>query len=118
MIRMLISGSRYHTNKKLISEAIEQYLGDAYIEDVIIIEGGTKGADTIARQHAEEMGYEIETYPAQWDRYGKRAGSIRNQLMVDHGADICLAFPLEGSIGTYDCIRRAKKSGIKTIVIR
>ena len=37
MIRMLISGSRYHTNKKLISDAIEHHLGDAYIEDVIII---------------------------------------------------------------------------------
>lgn len=116
-MRMLITGSREYTDKEIIIDAIEKYLGDEYIEDVIIIEGGARGADRIAQQHALDMGYIVETYPANWDKYGKKAGSIRNQEMVDAGADICLAFPLEGSIGTYDCIRRAKKAGIETIII-
>mgnify|MGYP002712303011 CR=1 FL=1 len=116
-MRMLITGSRDYKDKEIIIDAIEKYLGNEYIEDVIIIEGGARGADRIAQQHALDMGYIVETYPANWDKYGKKAGSIRNQEMVDSGADICLAFPLEGSIGTYDCIRRAKKSGIETIII-
>ena len=116
-MRMLITGSRDYKDKEIIIDAIEKYLGNEYIEDVIIIEGGARGADRIAQQHALDMGYIVETYPANWDKYGKNAGSIRNQEMVDSGADICLAFPLEGSIGTYDCIRRAKKSGIETIII-
>lgn len=52
-------------------------------------------------------------------RYGKPnfscAGLVRNQLMVDLGADICLAFPLPGSRGTWDCMGRAEAAGIKVI---
>jgi hypothetical protein len=32
--------------------------------------------------------------------------------MVDLGADLCLAFPMPRSRGTWDCVRRAKKAGI------
>lgn len=117
-MRMLITGSRNHDNKDLIVDSIEFYLGESYIEDVTIIEGGARGADRIAREHGLDMGYSIETFNADWKQYGKKAGGIRNQKMVDSGADICLAFPLKNSIGTYDCVRRAKKSGIKTIIIK
>lgn len=117
-MRMLITGSRNYADRDTLLDAIEYYLGETYIEDVIIIEGGARGADRIAREHALDMGYVVETYPANWEKYGKKAGGIRNQEMVDNGADICLAFPLEDSIGTYDCIRRAKNAGIKTIIIK
>lgn len=117
-MRMIITGSRHYNDKETIIDAIEENLGDCYIEDVVIIEGGARGADTIAHNHGLDMGYVVETYHANWDKYGKKAGGIRNQQMVDSGADICLAFPLEGSIGTYDCIRRAKKSGIHTVVVK
>ena len=115
---MIITGSRHYNDRKTIIDAIEENLGDCYIEDVVIIEGGARGADAIAHEHAIDMGYVVETYPANWDKYGKKAGGIRNQQMIDDGADICLAFPLEGSIGTYDCVRRAKKSGIHTVVVK
>lgn len=117
-MRMLITGSRNYADRDTLLDAIEYYLGETYIEDVIIIEGGARGADRIAREHALDMGYVVETYPVNWEKYGKKAGVIRNQEMVDNGADICLAFPLEDSIGTYDCIRRAKNAGIKTIIIK
>jgi len=54
---------------------------------------------------------------ADWDQYGKKAGGIRNTWMLDdlepgELVDVLLAFPLAGSIGTWDCIRKAKARGI------
>lgn len=41
---------------------------------------------------------------------------IRNQEMVDLGADLCIAYPLPEGSGTQDCIRRAVKAKIPTLV--
>jgi hypothetical protein len=72
------------------------------------------GGDWHAHQHALARGWEIEGYPAQWRLYKNAAGPIRNQEMVDYGADILVAapHPSKPSPGTRDCIRRAKAAGI------
>jgi hypothetical protein len=56
-----------------------------------------------------------EPYPADWS-FGKSGGPVRNQKMVDAGADVCLAFPLPDSTGTVDCMERARIAGIPTLV--
>lgn len=53
-----------------------------------------------------------EVHPADWERYGKRAGIVRNAEMVAAGADVCLAFVLGESRGTRHCMREAAKAGI------
>ena len=58
----------------------------------------------------------IERYPADWDLHGKAAGPIRNQQMVDLGANACFAFPTPESRGTLDCMARAWVRGIPTYV--
>lgn len=41
------------------------------------------------------------------------AGGVRNQEMVNLGGYlVCLAFPLAGSRGTWDCVARARVAGI------
>ncbi len=57
----------------------------------VIIEGGAKGADKIAGKWAQD--YAHECYPADWDRYGKAAGPIRNGQMLTNGKpDLVIAF--------------------------
>ena len=82
----------------------------------VIIQGGCPtGADLLARKVADEFGIRVETFPADWQQHGRAAGPIRNQLMADAGADLCLAFPSRGrSAGTWDMIRRALGAGIET----
>lgn len=48
--------------------------------------------------------------------YNANAGPIRNQAMVDAGAEMCLAFhrAISASKGTKDCARRAIAAGIPT----
>lgn len=109
-MRILITGSRYWTDYGAIYDAIRnETRGNRH---VTIIHGGASGADHLAGLVAQNLGLKSEEYPAQWQFHGKSAGPIRNQEMVDDGADICLAFPTAKSIGTWDCVRRAKAAGI------
>ena len=81
---------------------------------IVVIEGQCPhgGADKFAEEWAIAQGVVLESYPANWKALGKIAGPYRNQQMVDAGADVCLAFPLLNSRGTYDCMRRAEEAGI------
>lgn len=79
---------------------------------VTVIHGGARGADQLAGDLARRAGFTVEPHPADWVARGRAAGPIRNQAMVDAGADICLAFPIGPSPGTRDCARRAAAAGI------
>ena len=78
------------------------------------------GADAQAESWAVWMrsrGYSVksERHPAKWDTFGKRAGFIRNAVMVKLGADLCLAFINNGSNGASRTRDLAKKAGIPTV---
>ena len=56
----------------------------------------------------------VEEYPADWKKYGKSAGPLRNQRMIDEGKpDLVVAFP--GGVGTADMISRAKAYNISVL---
>lgn len=81
-----------------------------------VIHGGARGADLLAMSIAQDIGLPVITFPANWKEFGKRAGPIRNQDMIEQHPDLVLAFPLKDSIGTWDCVRKAEKAGIQTRV--
>ena len=83
---------------------------------LVIIQGDCPtGIDALARRFADEYEVPLESYPADWAKYGRAAGPKRNQRMADAGADLCMAFPSRGrSAGTWDMIRRAVAAGIET----
>lgn len=112
-MRILITGSRNYTNLSKVKQEIQRH---ATCEgQTVIIHGAAKGADSLADLAARQLGYSVEKYPADWSSHGRAAGPIRNQLMVDKGADICLAFPIGNSRGTYDCMNRARQAGIHVV---
>lgn|SRR5262245_3447965 len=58
---------------------------------------------------------------ADWRKWKKQAGNIRNARMVREAAEVQIqlglkvsawAFPLAGSTGTWDCYQQAKDAGI------
>lgn len=112
-MRLLICGDRNWENFSLIYKhlALEKALHD----ELVVIEGGAKGADTLARKAATVLGIPVLEYKAQWDRYGRAAGPVRNQEMLDVGKpDLVWAFhnDLERSKGTKDMVTRAENAGV------
>lgn len=111
-MRVLVCGGRDYADKDKAFAVLDE------IKPTFIIEGGAKGADTLAwlwrrRNLPSECHLTIE---ARWDRDGKAAGPIRNQRMLDEGApDLVVAFP--GGRGTSDMVRRAKRAGVKVIEV-
>ncbi len=61
------------------------------VEDVTIISGGAAGVDTWSIVEAKKIGFPTQIFPADWNRYGKSAGYIRNEEMVK-AADGVIAF--------------------------
>lgn len=76
-----------------------------------------RGIDALVHNLAQIHNFSLEAHPADWAKYGRAAGPIRNQEMVDSGIDVCLAFPAaESSPGTRGTIKMARKKGIPTYV--
>lgn len=89
-------------------------------KDTIIINGDCKGADRLSTKAANDLGLEVRKYPANWDKYGKAAGPIRNQEMINkEHPDLVIAFHenIAESKGTKDMCKRAKENGIPVILI-
>mgnify|MGYP001127612015 CR=1 FL=1 len=100
--------------KKVIGEHVGRFRGKN--SNILIIQGGAKGADFLARIYANCVGFSHKEFPADWKKYGKAAGSIRNQQMLDEGRpDLVIAFP--GGNGTADMVRRAKKAGVMVVEV-
>ncbi len=109
-MRVLVTGGRDFTDAAMVQAALDPLAAD--IE--VLIEGGARGADTLAREWAKAHGIPWQTYEANWKRYGRRAGPIRNQKMLDEGyPDLVVAFP--GGKGTADMVRRAREAGVKVM---
>jgi hypothetical protein len=117
-MRVLICGSRTFREADIIRHWL---LGvKATGAEVTVIHGAAKGADSLGGFYANHLGFDVEEYPAQWDRDGKAAGPIRNQRMLDEGKpEVVWAFvdkPLTDSRGTGDMVRRARKAGVPVFV--
>jgi len=121
-MRVLVCGSRKWEDPKPIAHALSGYLffDEEYKDGVTVIEGAAPGADSLARLIAEGYGMEVLSFPADWNRYGKAAGPIRNQQMLDEGKpDEAWAFTddITTSKGTRDMCERAHKAGVPVYVV-
>jgi hypothetical protein len=118
MMRILVTGSRAWTDEPTIEATLrrEGQRLQAHPQGCVVVHGGARGADAIADRVARRYGCSVEVVPADWERYGKAAGAIRNAEMVRRGAVVCLGFPIGVSRGTRDCLARAAAAGIHTVV--
>lgn len=76
-----------------------------------------EGADAAVQRWCDRRDIPLEEFPADWLKYGRAAGPIRNQHMVSLGADMCVAFLRDNSQGTQHTVDRARAAGIPTFVV-
>ena len=114
-MRVLVCGDRNWTDKELM----HRYIG-ALPSGTTVMHGGARGADSIAGEIAQSHGLQVELFEADWARYGRGAGPVRNRRMIETGPDLVLAFHnylWTGSKGTRDCVKRALSAGIHVDVV-
>lgn len=110
---IIVTGSRdYHVGYR-ITDALAQ-IARSYEYDIFVKVGDcSTGVDKYVISWCETaLENKFKIFKANWTKYGKKAGPIRNHEMVDSGADLCIAWPLEESKGTKDCTLYAASKDI------
>ena len=107
--RVVIAGCRNYNNYDEAKCYIDFCLYNIRKEnDIVILSGCASGADAIGERYAEENGYRLEKYPADWEKYGKSAGPRRNRQMAEI-CDYVICFWDGNSSGTKSMISCAIK---------
>lgn len=115
MINIIVCGSRTFTNYSTLCAALDDFLQQFPNEQICIVSGCARGADALAIQYAEERNLQLLRFPANWKRYGRSAGMVRNGQMLNV-ADACFAFHDGESRGTAQMLRISRAKGIPTEV--
>ena len=118
MIKVIIAGTRDFNDYAFLKKNLDYFLQgiNPNNEEIEIVSGNARGADKLGERYAKEHNLPVKLFPANWDKYGKRAGYLRNQEMANY-ADVLIAFWDEKSKGTKHMIDIAKKQGLTVIVV-
>lgn len=127
-MRVLVCGGRDFTDRFYVYSWLDKLFAPSYGDgpeaqpwwlprpDLFLVLGGARGVDTIAEDWAVVNWVNHKVYPADWAKYGKAAGAIRNQQMLDEGnPTLVVAFP--GGRGTADMVRRATEARLAVTLI-
>ena len=110
-MRIAVVGSRAFDDYEKMRKILIPYI------PFILISGGARGADALAERFAREYELTRVIYPAEWNRYGKKAAVIRNRKIVDK-ADLIIVFWDGESPGTNMVINLAMQTKTEIIVRR
>lgn len=111
-MKVIIAGSRTFNNYDLLVKTLQEE--NLIIEKVVC--GGARGADTLGAEWAKKNGVPVKYFNAEWEKYGRAAGIIRNHQMGDY-ADYLIAFWDGKSSGTKDMIDYMQQLGKKGKVV-
>lgn len=121
---ILITGARDWKDTELIAKTLTSYKD----RNVLLFHGDCQGADKMAGNIASKLKFTVEVSPAEWAKYGRAAGPVRNKMMVKKALECkqrgipvtVLAFhdALEKSRGTKHCAAEARKNGLELVIIK
>ena len=114
-MKLAIIGSRSFNDVAFISSELDKLLKLSNLD--LIISGGARGADSIGVEWARSKGIPCKVHLPDWNKYGKGAGFVRNELIIND-CDAVIAFWDGKSRGTLYSIDLAKKKGKKVIIIK
>jgi hypothetical protein len=120
-VRVIICGGRddhFYGFGPLVIDSLGRWYG----QQLVIVHGAARGVDEEAGAYARSLGLKVEEFPAGWEKHGRAAGHIRNQAMLESGADAVIAFKRNFNWaldrgGTEDMVRRAKEAGVPAWVV-
>jgi hypothetical protein len=108
-MRVLVCGGRDFDDREFLREVLDELAREHVID--VVIHGDAVGADRMAGEWARLSGIRELAFPANWEKYRRAAGPIRNrQMLVEYAPDLIVAFP--GGRGTANMIRQARAAGV------
>lgn len=115
--KTIIAGGRDFMDYNLLKEKVNKILQEKKVtHKIVIISGCARGADTLGLRYASENAFDVEEYPADWNKYGKKAGYVRNVEMAEN-ADALIAFWDGKSKGTKHMIDIATERNLPIRII-
>lgn len=112
----LICGGRKFSDQAMFDGAMSDILSLRGCPSKVV-HGKQTGADMMADAWAKKMAIRVESVEADWIKYGRAAGPIRNEKMLrEHTPSTIVAFP--GGDGTRDMVRKAHAAGVEVIEVR
>lgn len=116
VFRVIIAGGRDFNNYETLASAMDLYLANQK-KKIVVVCGMAKGADMLGERYARERGYEIAYFPAEWNRFGRSAGMVRN-IQMSYNADAVCAFWDGKSRGTKHMIDTAIERNLPVTIFR
>ena len=121
VFKIIVCGGRHFDDYVLLKSVVDKRIEESEFSpgEVEIVSGHCKGADMLGEKYAAEHGCSIKVFQADWGKYGRAAGPVRNKQMVDYIATaenkLVIAFVNENTKGTKNTVAYAKKAGIPVI---
>jgi hypothetical protein len=86
-MKLIIAGTR---TLLVTNEQIQEYVLRFNLQPSVILCGLASGIDTCGSAYANFKGISCHGYPAEWNKFGSRAGPIRNKRMAKDGDALLL----------------------------
>ncbi len=123
-IRIIVAGTRTFSDYELLRNRLDDFISKLKQKhpdkQVVIITGAAKGADQLGSFYARSHNIPLKEFPADWTTYGKAAGPIRNQQMLDyalHEIPELIVFWDGESRGTKNMMNIAKRHNVQTEIV-
>jgi len=110
-MKLAVIGSRTFNNQDLLNATLNQFPME------LIISGGARGADSMAAAYARHFNIPLKVFPADWDKWGKQAGYLRNKDIIA-ACDEVVAFWDGTSRGTAHSLKLAREWGKKITIVK
>lgn len=120
MFRIIIAGTRTFDDYALLRKTMCNLFGHVPPSQMEVMSGHClTGADHYGEVFAKRNGIRLTLFPADWKKYGKAAGPVRNRQMAEYAAPdgYCVIFWDGKSRGSRNMIAEAKKAGVKTVIV-
>jgi len=111
-MRVIICGSRsLFPTLDVLNAAVEA----SGFDPSEVVCGCAEGVDQAGAAWAEAQGIPVKHFPANWKRFGRRAGPMRNTEMVAYAEGVIAVWDGESN-GTRDTICKAREAGLQVYV--
>ena len=118
--RVIVAGGVHFNDYETLKNTLDDHISNSSKEEIEIVSGHAKGADSLGERYAKEHGIKCIVFPADWKKYGRAAGPIRNKQMLEYAMKqqaSLIAFWNGESKGTKNMISIAEKAGIEVKIV-